>query len=313
MPAEAVDDAHLPDSKTLNEAATVDEHDWVELVGEIRRGRCTPFLGAGACVPLLPLASELVGTLAEKEPIPERYCDSLTNAAQYLSVTRSPARPKQAVADIIDELLSKIPDNVVRNHSPHAFLARLPLPVYLTTNYDNLMQRALDGERRPYRTDYCRWNRFVDADSELLDQKSTYIPSKEHPLVYHLHGTTDEVDSIVISETDYVDFIVNVARDRLLPNCIKNQLARTELLFIGYSLKDINFRIIVKGVLGALGDSAARPSIAVQLHVDDPSERQYFENYIKQIGTAHWKIYWGDSASFIDKLRSYWEMAEVRP
>lgn len=284
------------------------DSDWEDLIDEIKQGRCTPFLGAGACTPLLPTGNELTHKLVERRPeIPPRYRSSLTAAAQYVAIERYPARPKQDVADLITQCLGALSDDTIRAHDPHAILAEMPISVYLTTNYDDLIERSLRIRQRPYHSDFCRWNRYVDPASDLLGSDSDYVPSKENPLIYHLHGISQNPDSIVISESDYVDFLVNIFRDQKLPTCVQSAIASRALVFVGYSLSDISFRIIAKGILGALTKSGMRLSVTVQLSDDDPEEREFLERYVKMIGTDTWRVYWGDAESFSKDLRHWWE------
>ena len=71
-----------------------------------------------------------------------------------------------------------------------------------------------------------------------------------HVLVYKIHGTSrnfvansqastpyDSVDSLVVTETDYVNFL---AKDLLksIPSTIVRRLRSSHLLFLGYSLND---------------------------------------------------------------------------
>ena len=44
--------------------------DWDLLISRIRKGECTPFLGAGACAGTLPLASEVAHRWAEDYDFP---------------------------------------------------------------------------------------------------------------------------------------------------------------------------------------------------------------------------------------------------
>ena len=50
--------------------AMLKPEDWKELAKSILDGQCTPFLGAGACVPTLPTGSELSHMLAREFDYP---------------------------------------------------------------------------------------------------------------------------------------------------------------------------------------------------------------------------------------------------
>ena len=117
-------------------------------------------------------------------------------------------------------------------NSPYAILAELPFPIYITTNYDNFMEKALKDKRRNPVTEFCRWNPgaqliYDGGDFESVVKKSKYSPVVEKPLVYHLHGVLDKPESMVLTEKDYINFIVNLnkltiyCRRRLRQPCRK--------------------------------------------------------------------------------------------
>ena len=62
---------------------------------------------------------------------------------------------------------------------------------------------------------------------------------------------------MVASEDDYLDFLVNVSKDLaisptgpnqrvMLPLPIRTAVSTTTLLFVGYSLADVNFRVMLR-------------------------------------------------------------------
>ena len=62
------------------------EADWNRLLRRIQSGKCTPFLGAGACYGALPLGADVAEELAQRYayPFPDR---DLVRVAQYAAVT----------------------------------------------------------------------------------------------------------------------------------------------------------------------------------------------------------------------------------
>ena len=78
------------------------------------------------------------------------------------------------------------------------------------------------------------------------------VPTQANPVVFHLHGHYDVPESLVLTEDDYLDFLVAVSRDDgLLPHQIQKALAGASLLFLGYRLADWNFRVIHRGLVMA--------------------------------------------------------------
>lgn len=87
----------------------------------------------------------------------------------------------------------------------------------------------------------------------IFAKGSKYKPARDTPLVYHLHGDMDIPQSMVLTERDYIDFIINISIEgekAILPAAILKELATSSLLFIGYNLEEMNFRIIFQCVLG---------------------------------------------------------------
>ncbi len=294
------------------------DDDWNNLVSLIIEQRCTPIIGAGACGKTLPLARDLSLSWAKEHHYPlTASAQDLSRVSQYLAITKYEMFPK-------DELRKKFgaygrPD-FNSNDEPHALMADLQLPIYITTNYDDFMAQALESRRRPYVREFPRWNRFP----EIQGMKSIFESRTRDPrgplagktLVYHLHGHLEVPQSIVLTEDDYLDFLIRLTTDQaLIPSKVRTALAGTSLLFIGYSMADWNFRVLLRGLIGSLGASLGYASVAVQLPPEglstDQQERaqEYLSSYFSQIQRLKFKIFWGDVGDFTRELRRRWELA----
>jgi hypothetical protein len=143
----------------------------------------------------------------------------------------------------------------------------------LTTNYDLLMERALENVGVPYvvlsnkldTTDpqqprFITSARFSDGpDRQKLASMTTSVEcrkfelSKEiepRVLLHKIHGCLDRSvdladEGVVISDNDYVSFISQ--RDAL-PAAVTLLLKKKRLLFLGYSLNDWNVRSIFESL-----------------------------------------------------------------
>ena len=214
---------------------------WNLLLRRIRDERCTPFLGAGSCMDVLPLASEIAKVWAEKHGYPLEDCHDLARVAQFLAVSeKDPMFPK-------DEILNQIfkdaaPPDFTEADEPHAVLAELPFPLYLTTNYDDFMMQALDRVQYPKKYpnwEVCRWNKVLKNRSSIFNQEEGFSPTVENPLVFHLHGHQEVPESLVLTEDDYLEFLMKISRDQeLIPPRIQRAFCGTSLLFLGYRLVD---------------------------------------------------------------------------
>ena len=59
--------------------------------------------------------------------------------------------------------------------SPYTILAELPFPIYVTTNYDNFMEKALKDKSREPVSEFCKWD--PEAKYNIQNRKeSRYIP-----------------------------------------------------------------------------------------------------------------------------------------
>jgi hypothetical protein len=296
----------------------MNRENWEDLLKALKSGECTPFLGAGACAfpnedgkPWLPLGTTIAKEWAEKHEYPlEDSKAQLPKVSLFMGIKRNNEYfPK----DQLREILSKIsPPNFRDNRydsTPHAVLAELDLPIYLTTNYDKLMEEALLSRGKKPNSEYCRWNPSIQQYDEQTfpSDKKKYRPTKKEPLVYHLHGHLDRPHSMVLTERDYIEFVINLAKDPdLLPFVVRQRLVMTSLLFIGYSLEDINFRVIFQGILGDIKPAYQLPSVSVQLlpnFTETIREKalQYLIDYTKNMFKV--SIYWGNSTQFTQELR----------
>ena len=62
------------------------EKDWDILVDKIKKGKCTPFLGSGACGGKIPTGTKLAQELATKYKYPFNDSDDLAKVTQFLVV-----------------------------------------------------------------------------------------------------------------------------------------------------------------------------------------------------------------------------------
>jgi hypothetical protein len=305
-------------TNTLGEGIEFGESDWENLLQRIKEKECTPFIGAGACAKTLPLGSEIARQWAKEYEYPLTDSGNLAQVAQFLAVSKDPIFPKQIIRRQFREI---DPPDCSAADEPHGVLADLNLPIYITTNYDSFMFHALKNRGKEPQREFCQWNDLVGLiEPSVLD--SGFNPTSATPLVYHLHGHYEVPQSMVLTEDDYLAFLVRLSKDeddRLLPADIRIALATTSLLFVGYSLADWSFRVLFRGLIGSMGGTLGATSIAVQLDppAADPSEqgrvraRRYLDQYFEKIQTIKVRIYWGDVREFAQKLRERWRLLDA--
>jgi hypothetical protein len=292
----------------------LEDRDWDLLLRRIRDGKCTPFLGAGAAHGVLPLGSQIAQDWAKEYKYPLEDAGNLARVATYLAVEYDPMYPKETLLQ--KWFRDPRPPDFNDRSEPHAVLAGLPFPIYMTTNYDPFMTNALVAAGKKPHRELCRWNKFTKDFPSIFDKEPGFEPTTAEPVVFHLHGHDQYAESLVLTEDDYLDFLVSISKDdELLPHRIRRCLAGTSLLFVGYSLADWSFRVLFRGLVTSVEQSLRRISLTVQLPPSSPGDREkpeaaqaeiqaYLSKYFGQIEI---RVYWGTAQEFMSELRTRWE------
>ena len=183
------------------------------------------------------------------------------------------------------------------------FLANLPIKVYLTTCPYTFIEEALRRAGREPLTEVCRWRRELDSIDPAID--ASYKPSAAHPLVYHLHGLDRYPDSLVLSEDDHLEFLVNIcqgagnnAADRV--HGLVRQALFDDLILLGFSLSDWGFRALYAGLIKPNGRQEDRGICCLQL-VPNAVEKQNLQEYLER--EAKFDVYWGEVSQYAQELR----------
>jgi len=85
--------------------------------------------------------------------------------------------------------------------------------------------------------------------------KYTGLALAERPVVLKLHGAIDRVDSkrdsYVITEDSYIDYLAGRDVGNQIPFSLRERMADSHFLFLGYSMRDWNLRVILSRLWGA--------------------------------------------------------------
>ncbi len=282
------------------------ERHWGTLLRSIEQGRCTPFLGSETCFGAVPNGSDIAAEWAGKYGYPLDDTHDLARVAQFLATDQDPLAPKDLIRLRLQDVA---PPAFTADDEPHSALADLPLPVYVTTTFFDFMVQALKSPPR-YKNaqrDMCRWTEALRAARTPEPTE----PTVANPLVFHLHGYITEPESLVLTEDDYLDFLVNTSKEpELIPLRVRKAFTTTSLLFLGYRLADLEFRVLLRSLVSHLKINPTKAHMSVQLvagNNNDPTlvvrAQEYLGRYCQGLDIA---VYWGTSRQFVSELRKRW-------
>lgn len=147
----------------------------------------------------------------------------------------------------------------------HKILCRLPIRTYWTTNYDKVIESALEKCGKIADVKYTR------------DHLSTTKPRRD-AVVYKMHGDVDHPNDAVLTKDDYERY--HVKMDQYLAN-LKGDLISKTFVFIGFSFTDPNLDYILSRVRVAYEGSQRRHYCFIkranQTPREDKAEFEYRE------------------------------------
>jgi len=229
-----------------NEESALDE-----IAESVRAGQCILFLGAGVhhappragfvypAAHRPPMGSALSRALATETDFERTFPNESVTNLQRVSLYYERQRSRSA-------LISRIRAEVHKNRRPSPILralARMNFPLIITTNYDQLFERALEREQKQPRISVYSPDRFT--------MTRDYTPASAQPFLFKIHGDIDDPDSLVITDEDYIQFVMRMTdRDPFnpVPETFVYHLKRWPTLFLGYSLMDYNLRLLFKSL-----------------------------------------------------------------
>jgi SIR2-like domain len=199
-----------------------------DLVRAVHDRTAILFVGSGVSRNLgLPDFGELVdliaGELGYDADIFRRFATAPELAEFYL-VEQRPLGKLRSELDV----LWHGPEIDIGESLVHRLIVELDFPLIYTTNYDRWIERA-----------YAHWNKPYVRVASVSDVKGI---SPGVTQIVKLHGDFDDDDSLVLTESSYFDRL-----DLESPLDIKlraDALGRS-MLFVGYSLSDINIRLFL--------------------------------------------------------------------
>lgn len=134
----------------------------------------------------------------------------------------------------------------------------------------------------------------------------------DNPVVFRLFGNFDDIDSIVLTEDDYFQYLTHWTLSRRFLSGLSSKLTNANLLLLGFGLDDWDFRVLFRSIQTMEGsvNNYRLAHVAVQLNPESETfepevVQQYLEDYL---GRSNYSIHWGTSAEFLKDLSERWQL-----
>lgn len=238
-------------------------------------GRVIPFLGAGASLAhrgpnvvwsaanadVLPSGAELAHYLAERSNFPSKDSRDLDDLAKVSSYTADVSgRP------LLKRRLRSAIGGAHRFGALHSLLAEIPTHMLIVvTNYDTLLEDAFRAAGKPFDLVVYAADRPSIANSLLWWAHGSTAPAiveaneldlnlEKTSVIYKMHGSiwppTEDWDNFVITEEDYIEFLSRMTTNTssAVPAQFYHHSRFKSFLFLGYSLRDWNLRVVLRNL-----------------------------------------------------------------
>jgi hypothetical protein len=319
----------MEDKSLADPATEIKPMHWDIILRRMSMGRCVPFLGAAVNVQSrdenypyagLPLAEKValdlinrlmaldakeLRELAEvkshdsfkkygREDLLRLTLHNLARVALHIEVETN-----FDFGYLLDLLRSSLSGDCEPSKLLKTIACIKTLELIVTTNYDRLMESALEKVHRPYESVVQPIDGFKGkAQKEIKEKLSQALTKTKRLILYKIHGTFTDAPSIdsnekiepsqaevregqtdriqlstaatkptriIVTEDDYIKFLTIVGiKDVGVPALISQIIADSTLLFLGYSLEDWDFRTIYNGIHETLPHPDRRTSFAIQ-------------------------------------------------
>lgn len=312
---------------------------WNSVVMSLQNEVCLPVLGPGLVESVIGSTREMARAWAERYEIPlARNRDDLAQVAQHLAyqndeffvrdsirsyVTRYLRRrfhdrltkellEARVEKGLVDRMISHI-GRELRASNPnevHTMLARMPVPIYINANRDNLLFDALVEQGKKPQMLVCTWAND-EQPGQQLDPK--YVPSIDEPLVFHVFGNFKYPDKLIITEDDYFEFLMGVTRNETretarIPPAVTAAISNSGWLMLGFQVEDWDFRVVLSSVLRQPGRPMGlkrRTSVAIQMNLTDEGVAfartfDYLDRHFSK--NKEVSLFWSSPEAFVNEL-----------
>ncbi len=224
----------MPDTTQNNIANLLANVDWEDLLDTLEAEKCVLFLGSGAFE--APGGSSIETALRdwlEADEADNPYI-RLYNPDGFMLFRKNRFKRK-VTAQIKDFYNQAFPETEALFRQ----LAEAPFSMIVTLTPDNLLARTFDTQGFDYQSDF--YFRYRKAP-EVFER-----PTKEKPLIYNLLGNIEEPESIVLTHSDFFDYLESVFKSNSMNQDLREELEGAErYIFLGLPYEKWYFQLLLR-------------------------------------------------------------------
>jgi len=198
-----------------------------KFLSELRQNNVAVFVGAG-----LSRSAGYVDWAGLLSPLAQEINLDSAREADLVALAQYYVNAKGAQRNEINQHLINNFTDLAKPTNAHHILARLPVTVYWTTNYDHLLEDAIASAGR--RLD-------VKRSKENL---STTLRDRD-AILYKMHGDIDRPDLAILTKDDYENYQITHTP---FVTALSGDLVERTFLFLGFSFTDPNIDYILSRI-----------------------------------------------------------------
>lgn len=158
-------------------------------------------------------------------------------------------------------------------HQIHDKIMQLGIPNFITTNYDQLIEKSL-----------YKW--FPDVHFNIVTNKQLaemgmLQNSRSSNFVFKPHGDIGDVDSIILTREQYRSLLEGGERHQTLES-LKHMMVSRPIVYLGFGLRDPDF-MYLRDLLSNIYQGNVRDHYAVMADVEKDEIEYWKRNYGIQI------------------------------
>jgi SIR2-like domain len=241
-----------------------------DLVAAIRQKQAILFAGAGVSMTVgLPSWRTLIEHIADELEVDLSELDE--SEVNYLTLAEY-YRLKQGSIGPLRSWMDRnwtISEKSLKSSKVHELICRLDFPILYTTNFDRNLEAAFELQGKDY--------------VKIVTAKDVARIRDGVPQIVKYHGDFDDDGSIVIAETDYLD---RLSFESPLDIKFRSDALGKTILFIGYSMSDLNIRFLLHRLWktwSGSGYERDRPQSYVFMLRANPVEQAVLEQWGLQV------------------------------